>query len=339
MEKVKVGVIGLGRLGMVHAEHLVTQIGEADVKAVCALDQTQLDYAKQNFGVATYTDYKAMIDNEDIDAVIIVTPTGLHPEMTVYALNAGKHVFCEKPVGLHLDEGVREMEQAIKNHPELTFQLGFMRRYDASYKQAKDLVQAGKIGDILYIRAYGIDPISGMESFTKFATDNDSGGVFVDMCIHDIDLIRWITGMEPVETWSLGHTIAAPHLEQIGEFETGVATLRFANGMVATLIGGRHAAHGNHVELEIMGSHGWIRVAQEPEKNFVTLFTDAGVVRPCMQGFPERFMQAFIDEKKDFIKRVQEKKQGSITMEDGIRALAIAEACKKSAATGKLVNI
>lgn len=339
MEKVKIGVIGLGRLGMVHADHLVNLVSEADVKAVCALDQSQLDYAKKNFGVNTYTDYKEMIDTEDIDAVVIVTPTGFHPEMTTYALNAGKHVFCEKPVGLHLDEGVREMEAAIQAHPELTFQLGFMRRYDTSYRHAKELVDNGKIGDIIYIRAYGIDPISGMESFTKFATDNDSGGIFVDMCIHDIDLIRWYTGKEPVQTWSLGNNIAAPQLEAIGEYETGVATLKFANGMVATLIGGRHAAHGNQVEMEIMGSNGWIRIAQEPEKDFVTLFTDAGVVRPSMQSFAERFEQAFINELKDFIHRVQTKQPGSVTMEDGIRALLIAEACKKSAETGELIKI
>ena len=280
-----------------------------------------------------------MIDSADIDAVVIVAPTGFHPEMATYALNAGKHVFCEKPVGLHLDESVLAMEKAVTSHSQLTFQLGFMRRYDASYRHAKKIIEDGQIGDIIYIRAYGIDPSSGMESFTKFASDNDSGGIFVDMCIHDIDLIRWYTGMEPVQTWSLGNQIAAPQLAAIGEYETGVATLKFANGMVATLIGGRHAAHGNQVEMEIMGSDGWLRIAQEPNQDFVTLFTHAGVVRPSMQSFAERFELAFIDELKDFIARVQNKQPGSVTMRDGIQALRIAEACKQSAESGILVAI
>lgn len=338
MEKVNVGVIGLGRLGMVHADHLVNLISDANVLAVCALEQSQLDYAKENFGVNTYQNYKEMIDKEDIDAVVIVAPTGFHPEMTKYALDAGKHVFCEKPLGLDMPE-VKEMAEHIKAHPDKVFQLGFMRRFDESYRHAKELVDNKQIGDIIYIRAYGIDPISGMESFTKFATDNDSGGIFVDMCIHDIDLIRWYTGMDPVQTWSLGNNIAAPQLKEIGEFETGVATLKFDNGMVATLIGGRHAAHGNQVEMEIMGSHGWIRIAQEPEKDFVTLFTDAGVVRPSMQSFSERFEQAFITELKDFISNVKANRQSDISVEDGVKALQIAKACKESAETGEIVNI
>lgn len=338
MEKVKIAVIGLGRLGMVHTDHLVNLISDADVKAVCALDQDQLNYAKENFGVKTYTDYKEMIDNEDIDAVAIVAPTGFHPEMTEYALNAGKHIFCEKPLGLEMDE-VAEMAKQIESHSDKVFQLGFMRRFDNSYRHAKEIIDAKDIGDIIYIRAYGIDPLSGMESFTKFATDNDSGGIFVDMCIHDIDLIRWYTGMDPIQTWSLGNDIAAPQLKEIGEFETGVATLRFENGMVATLIGGRHAAHGNQVEMEIMGSNGWIRIAQEPEKDFVTLFTDAGVVRPSMQSFSERFNEAFITELKDFIDNVKNNRPSDISVEDGIKALQIAKACKESADNGTLVDI
>ncbi|MCI1904125.1 MAG: Gfo/Idh/MocA family oxidoreductase [Enterococcaceae bacterium] len=338
MEKVKIAVIGLGRLGMVHTDHLVNLIGDADVKAVCALDQEQLSYAKENFGVETYTDYKKMIDAEEIDAVAIVAPTGFHPEMTAYALKAGKHVFCEKPLGLEMDE-VAEMSRQIQEHPKQVFQLGFMRRFDASYRHAKEIIDAGGIGEIIYIRAYGIDPISGMESFTKFATDNDSGGIFVDMCIHDIDLIRWYTGSDPVQTWSIGNNIAAPELEAINEFETGVANLRFENNMAATLIGGRHAAHGNQVEMEIMGSNGWIRIAQEPEKDFVTLFTDAGVVRPAMQSFSERFTEAFITELKDFIENVKNDRQSDISVEDGVKALQIAKACKESAETGQVIDI
>ncbi|WEG74494.1 Gfo/Idh/MocA family oxidoreductase [Vagococcus intermedius] len=338
MDKVKIGVIGLGRLGMVHTEHLVTLISDAEVIAVCAVDKEQLMFAEENFGVTTYDDYKKMIDEAPIDAVVIVAPTGFHPEMTEYALNAGKHVFCEKPLGLEMPE-VEDMATQINAHSDLVFQLGFMRRFDASYRHAKEIIDANGIGDIIYIRAYGIDPISGMESFTKFATDNDSGGIFVDMCIHDIDLIRWYTGMDPVETWAVGNDIAAPQLKAIGEFETGVATLRFENNMVATLIGGRHAAHGNQVEMEIMGSNGWIRIAQEPEKDFVTLFTNAGVVRPSMQSFSERFEEAFITELKDFIVNVKTNCQSDISVDDGIKALKIAKACKVSAETGDVVKI
>lgn len=279
-----------------------------------------------------------MIDVEDIDAVAIVSPTGFHPEMTEYALNANKHVFCEKPLGLNMNE-VDTMVRQIKMHPKKIFQLGFIRRFDSSYKHAKKIIDDGKIGKIIYIHAYGIDPISGMESFKKFATDNDNGGIFVDMCIHDIDLIRWYTHDDPVQVWALGNDIAAPELKNIGEYETGVAMLKFKSGMIATLLGGRYAAHGNQVEMEIMGSNGWIRVAQEPNKDFLTLFTNEGVVKPSMQSFSERFSEAFIDELRNFVNNVKTGKNSDISVDDGVKALKIAKACKESADQGTLVDI
>lgn len=154
-----------------------------------------------------------MISKESLDAIFIVAPTGFHPEMTEYALNAGLHVFCEKPLGLNMSE-VKSMTAMVKSHPNQIFQSGFMRRFDASYQYAKKMVDKGEIGDIIYMRGYGIDPISGMESFTKFATEADSGGIFVNMNIHDVDLIRWFTHHEPIRTWALGSIIAAPQLKK-----------------------------------------------------------------------------------------------------------------------------
>lgn len=137
-----------------------------------------------------------MIDTEDIDAVAIVAASGFHPEMTAYALKAGKNVFREKSLGLEMEmDEVIEVAKQIRAHSDKVCQLVFMRPFDAYYRHAKEIIDANGIGDIIYIRAYGIDPVSGMESFKKFATYNDSGGVFVDMCIHDIDLIRWYTGL------------------------------------------------------------------------------------------------------------------------------------------------
>ncbi len=279
-----------------------------------------------------------MIDNESLDAIFIVAPTGFHPEMTEYALNAGLHVFCEKPLGLDMSE-VHKMIINVKSHPNQIFQSGFMRRFDSSYRYAKSIVDNGDIGDIIYIRGYGIDPISGMESFTKFASESDSGGIFVDMNIHDIDLIRWFTHHEPTQVWALGNNIAAPELRNIGELETGVAQLKLDNGAIATLIGGRHAAHGNHVELEIMGSNGWLRVGEVPEKNLVTLFTQNGIVNPALQSFAERFNTAFITELQDFVDNIQAGTQPEATIDDGFKALTIAKACQKSADTGKVVTI
>lgn len=336
---IKAGIIGLGRLGSRHARHLVKKIQDVDLIAACALDQDQLNWAKNELGITnTYTDYKKMIDQEPLDAIFIVAPTPFHPEMTIYSMNAGLHVFCEKPLGLDLKE-VRKMADVINKHPNQIFQSGFMRRYDKSYQYAKKLVDDGRIGKIIYMRGYGIDPISGMESFTKFATDADSGGIFVDMNIHDVDLIRWFTKQEPIQAYGLTSNIAAPELEKIGEFETGVAQLKLDGGVIATLIGGRHAAHGNQVELEIMGSNGWLRIGEHPDLNRVTVFGEKGVIRPSLQSFGERFDEAFTDEVQDFIHNIEQRTNPEVTVEDGIRALIIAKACQRSAATDQLVEI
>lgn len=338
-EKIKIATIGLGRLGMLHTAHLYA-MPNVDLKASFALDDEQLAYAKQQYGVTPYKDWKKMIEAEDLDAIIITSPTGFHPEMTIYAINAGLHVFCEKPMGLDLDE-VQKMVDVVNKHPKQIFQLGLMRRFDASYQEAKRLVDSGAFGDILYLRGYGIDPWKNYEGFKKFATDNDSGGVFLDMCIHDIDLVRWFTGKSPVEAYAVGNTIVDPSLVKIHEYETGVATLRFENNVVATLVGGRCAAHGNHVELEVMGTKGWIRVGQDSNPYYTTLYTEQGIVRPYAQSFQDRFAQAFQSELEAFVIAIQEGKPSAFAakVEDGLATLQIAKACQKSSEEGKLISL
>lgn len=304
---IRAAIIGLGRLGSRHARHLVEKIQGVDLVAACALEDDQLQWAHDELGVeTTYKDYKEMIDKENIDTIFIVAPTPFHPEMTIYAMNAGLNVFCEKPLGLDFDE-VAEMAKVIKEHPKQIFQSGFMRRYDESYRYAKKIV--------------------------------DEGGIFVDMNIHDVDLIRWFTGQEPVQAYGLTSNLAAPELEKIGESETGVAQLKMNGGVIATLIGGRHAAHGNQVELEVMGSNGWLRVGEHPDLNRVTVFNENGVTRPSLQSFGERFDNAFTDEVQDFVNNVAKGTQPNVTVDDGIKALKIAKACQESADTGQLVDI
>lgn len=339
MANLRVGIIGLGRLGSRHARHLAFEISGEYLVAACALDDDQLAWAREKLGVPnTYKDYKEMINKENLDAIFIVTPTPLHPEMTIYALNHGLHVFCEKPLSTKLED-LPEMVKCIKDHPNQLTQIGFMRRYDDSLNYAKKLVDEGKLGHILYLRSYGIDPISGMKSFMNFATNADSGGPFVDMNIHDIDLIRWFTGSEPVQVYGLVHNIAAPELNKIHDYETGVAQLKLASGAIATVVAGRSAAHGNQVEFEIMGDKGWIRVGEHPEKNYVTIFDNEGVVRPSIQSFGERFNKAFIDEVQDFINNIKTGSKPRSNIDDAVKALKVAKACQESADEGKLVDI
>ncbi|MBO0422487.1 inositol 2-dehydrogenase [Enterococcus plantarum] len=339
MEKIKVGIVGLGRLGKVHAKNLAENVQGCQLIAACSFVQEELDYAIRELGVEeTYQDYEEMVKSPTIDAVFIVSPSGFHCEQIQLAMEHGKHVFSEKPIGLDLAE-IKATERVIKSRPEQVFMLGFMRRYDDSYRYAKQLVEDGELGELTLMRCYSIDPSSGMESFVKFAGASDSGGIFMDMSIHDIDLVRWFTEKEVSKVWALGKNAAYPELDKVGELETGAAMMQLENQAMAILVAGRNCHHGYHVETELIGTKGMLRVAAAPEKNLVTIMDEKGVVRACSQDFPERFREAFVNEAKEFIACIKEKRQPQVSAYDGLQSTKIALACKQSFEINELITI
>ncbi|ALS01976.1 inositol 2-dehydrogenase [Enterococcus silesiacus] len=339
MEKIKVGIVGLGRLGKVHAKNLAENVQGCQLVAACSVVQEELAYAVTELGVEeTYKKYEEMVKSPSIDAVFIVSPSGFHCEQIRLAMENGKHVFSEKPIGLDLAE-IKETTQVIESHPEQVFMLGFMRRYDDSYQYAKQLVDSGALGELTLMRCYSIDPSSGMESFVKFAGASDSGGIFMDMSIHDIDLVRWFMKKEVDRVWAIGKNAAYPELDEVGELETGAAMMQLENQAMAILVAGRNCHHGYHVETELIGTKGMLRVAAAPEKNLVTVMNKQGVVRACSQDFPERFREAFINEAKEFIACIREKRQPEVTAYDGLQSTKVALACKESFETNQLITI
>ncbi|EIA19231.1 inositol 2-dehydrogenase [Listeria fleischmannii] len=339
MRKIKTGIVGLGRLGKVHATNVVNYVSQLDLIAACSVVEEELQYASLNLGVEkTYESFEEMIDQADIEAVIIVSPSSLHTKQIEYAFKKGKHVFCEKPIGLEVKE-IEQVEAFIEKRKDQVFMLGFMRRFDESYQYAKEMVDRGDIGEITLVRCYGIDPSSGLPSFVQFAKNSHSGGLFIDMAIHDIDLVRWFTGQEIKEVYAIGNNFAYPELAEYGDTETGAALMKLSNDAIAILVSGRNAAHGYHVETEIIGTKGMLRVAQEPEKNLVTIFDEKGVRRPCSEHFPERFKQAFINELIEFAKCIIERQVPGVSAKDGLESTKVALACTKSFETGKLVAL
>lgn len=321
---IKTGVAGLGRLGKIHAINVKDKIEGMELTAVCSVNDKELEFAKNNLGIEkVFYSFEEMVDKGNLEAVIIVTPSGLHPSQIRYALEAGLHVFCEKPIGLEVDDILRTND-VITKHKKQIFFLGFMRRYDSSFQYAKKMVDNGEIGSISLVRAYGIDPGKNMDSFVKFAKESDSGGLFLDMSVHDIDLLRWYTGAEPKRMWALGNNKAYPELNDYGELELGSALIEMNDETMAFLVAGRNAPHGYHVELELMGTDGMIRVGNAPEKNLVTVYDSNGVVRPTSQEFPERFQEAFERELQAFYECILTGEQPEVTAEDGLEATKIA---------------
>ncbi|MBA4495546.1 inositol 2-dehydrogenase [Paenactinomyces guangxiensis] len=339
MNGIRVGIVGLGRLGRTHAINLAQNVPDAKLVAACSFVDDELEYAKKELGVTdTYKSYEEMVESPNLDAVCIVSPSGCHPEQIRVAMEKGLHVFSEKPIGLDIED-IEKTIEVINSHPDQIFQLGFMRRYDESYQYAKKMVDEGELGELTVIRCYGIDPSSGLESFVKFARSSNSGGLFLDMSIHDIDLVRWFSKKEVSRVWAIGKNAAYPELDELNELETGVAMMQLENKTIAILVAGRNAVHGYHVETELIGTKGMLRVAAAPEKNLVTVFDENGAVRPASQNFPERFRDAFVNEMKEFISCIKEKRQPEVNAFDGLQSTRIAIACQQSVETNQIVEV
>lgn len=339
MTNIKVGIVGLGRLGKIHAMNIANNIPGMTLIAACSVVEEELQFARNNLGVGeTYSSYEEMVKSPNLDAVCIVSPSGFHTEQIRLAMESGLHVFCEKPIGLELSD-IEKTVDIIHSRPDQVFQIGFMRRYDESYQYAKEMVDAGELGELTVIRCYGIDPSSGLESFVKFAGASNSGGLFADMSIHDIDLVRWFSNKEVKRVWALGKNAAYPELDEVNELETGAAMMQLEDETMALLVAGRNAIHGYHVETELIGTKGMLRIAAEPEKNLVSVFNENGVVRPTSQNFPERFKDAFLNEMKGFASCIRGKCQPGVSAYDGLQGTKVAYALQQSIDTNEIIEL
>lgn len=337
MKRVRIGIVGLGRLGMKHAENIAVRTAGAELAAVCALEPERVRQACEALGATRgYDRFEEMLQSNSLDAIFIASSSAEHCRQIRQALDAGFHVFCEKPLGVSLEECLAA-EESVKKHPDRVFMLGFMRRYDASYGRAKKLIDDGYIGRPILFRGYSVDPESAIEGAMRFAPT--SGGQFIDMSVHDIDLARWMMGGEATAVFAAGGCYAHPEFAQYGDGDNLAALLKFDNQAMAFLLAGRTAAHGYAVETEIIGTKAALRIATVPQKDMVELLDDRGAVRECSQGFLERFEAAYRAETQEFVDCIREKRKPEVTVRDGVMATKVAFAAMQSFRRDELVRI
>lgn len=338
MRKVKFGIVGLGRLGIQHAENIALRIPETELVAACGLDEVILEKVKKEWGVkCTYKDYDEMLENEELEAIFICSPSGLHCEQIEKALKKGLHVFSEKPLGTTVEE-CKRAEQAVETYgKDLVFMLGFMRRFDPSYQYAKKMIEEGKIGTPFLFRGYSQDPESCIDGAIAYA--GHSGGTFIDMSVHDIDLARWFLDSEPKQVWAIGGCYKHREFGQYQDGDNVSALMKFENDAMGYFFAGRTAPHGYNVETEIIGTEGILRIANVPQKNLVEILDPYGVRKECSQDFLERFKEAYVNEVREFVRCIIEHRKPELTVYDGTETTKIAYACKESFETGKLVEI
>jgi myo-inositol 2-dehydrogenase/D-chiro-inositol 1-dehydrogenase len=337
MNKVRIGSVGLGRLGLQHAVNIASRIQNAELSALCDVDGAKLKEAADKLGVPhRFATFEELIACKDIDAVVLVSPSALHTRQIAAAMAAGKHVFSEKPLGVTVTE-CKEAEKAVEAHGDLVFMLGFMRRFDESYKYAHDKVAAGEIGKPILFRSYSQDPEKFIAGAIAFAPH--SGGQFLDMAVHDIDLARWFTGSEPETVYAIGGCYAHPEFAASKDGDNVSCLMKFKNGCMVFLFAGRTAPHGYNVETEIIGTKGILRIASVPQKNLVEVLDNYGVRRVCSENFLERFDTAYVNEVQEFVDCIIQKKKPAVTVYDGTKVSEIAYTCKAAFESGKLVYV
>ena len=322
--KIGVGVIGTGRIGKLHIEHLAQNIPEAELIALCSLDLPDAEALGEQFNVWKVTsDYTVLLADPKVEAVLVASATDTHAEISKAAAKAGKHVFCEKPISLDL--GQVDETLAIVEEAGIKFQVGFNRRFDASFVRIREAVASGEIGEPHIMRITSRDPAPPPIEYVKV-----SGGIFLDMTIHDFDMARYLIGDEVVEVYAVGGVRVDPQIGEVGDIDTAVITLRFQNGVIATIDNSREAVYGYDQRVEVFGSKGMVTVANQLT-NTVTFSGSEGThAASPPYFFVERYKQAFLAELRAFFASIQEDTPPPVTGKDGRAPIVMGFAALKS---------
>jgi len=331
--EVTVGVIGAGRFGKLHAQHLTWRIPEAKVLAISdiVLEAAQQCATALNIPKAA-EDYREIFDNPDVTAVIICSSTDTHAQMIEEAAVAGKHIFCEKP--LHLDLARIDQALAAVEKAGIKLQIGFNRRFDPNFRRLHDLVREGAIGQPHLLHIISRDPAPPPIAYIKV-----SGGIFLDMTIHDFDMARYLIGSEVEEIYVAGAVMVDPAIGEAGDIDTAVITLRFENGVIGTIDNSRKAVYGYDQRVEVFGSAGRIQAANNYPNT--VLVSDARRVHRDLplNFFMDRYIESYIAEMRAFITCVREDKAPPVTGLDGRVPVVMGYAARKSYVEGRPVKL
>lgn len=323
-KKLNIGVIGAGRIGKLHANNLVNRVPRANLVAVSDVYLKGAQELADSLGVKNaYENYQDIINNPEIDAVFICAPTDLHSPISIEAARAGKHIFCEKPI----DHDLKKIESVLEEVKKagVKYQVGFNRRFDRNFKKVQETVKNGDIGDVHIVKVTSRDPAPPHPGYIKA-----SGGIFVDMTIHDFDMVRYLTGSEVEEVSVFGAVLIDPAIGEEGDVDTCIITLRFKNGALGVIDNSRQAVYGYDQRIEVFGSKGCVTADNETANNTV-LYTAEGVVsEKPLWFFLERYNDAFVEEAKDFVDACLDGKDTPVGAFDGLQPVKIAIAAKKS---------
>lgn len=329
MKSINVGIIGVGRIGKLHCDNLI-QISGVNIVAITDPYMNFSWAHSRNLNVVP--DTETIFSNNDIDAVFIMSPSTLHAEQIIQAARSGKHIFCEKPIALD-PLRIHEALEAVASSG-VKLQIGFNRRFDPNFRHLKDVYKAGQIGNLYMVKIIARDPSPPPAEYVK-----NSGGIFLDMTIHDFDMVRYLSDSEVVEVYAAGAVLVDPAIGEAGDVDTAITTMSLENGALAVIDNSREAVYGYDQRIELFGSKGSITAENNTATRSITMTADGVLSERPLDFFLERYQESFRLEVIEFFKVISENGKITADGEAGLVSILIGLAARKSLAENRPVKV
>lgn len=332
---IQIGIIGAGRIGKVHLQSITYRVKNARVKAIADpfMNEETENFVRGMGVTEVYKDYKQILEDPDIDAVLVCSSTDTHAAISIEAIQAGKHVFCEKPVDHALDK-IRAVEEALAAHPGCRFQVGFNRRFDHNFAAVRKAYDEGRIGEAHILKITSRDPEPPNPAYIKV-----SGGMFLDMTIHDFDMACFLTDSDVEEIYVQSAVLVDPAIGQQGDVDTAIITMKMANGALAVIDNSRRAAYGYDQRAELFGSKGMVATANDTISSAVISDANGVTGEKPLFFFLERYMESFSEEMRQFVDACENGGEVPVGIHAGLQAVKIGLAAKKSVEEHRPVKI
>jgi myo-inositol 2-dehydrogenase/D-chiro-inositol 1-dehydrogenase len=326
MNTLKLGLLGFGRIGKIHYYNIQQRIPNAEIVMV---SDPVAELSEVTVPVGSPED---ILNHPDIDAVIVCSPTDTHADFVEKCAQAGKHIFCEKPLDLSLERIIKTLQ--LVKESDVKLMLGFNRRFDANFLKIKNLVTSGSVGNPQVIKITSRDPGPPPLRYLK-----ESGGMFLDMSIHDFDMARYIMGKEVTQVYASAAVFLGDDIKAAGDIDTAIITLKFEDDSMAVIDNSRKAVYGYDQRLEVFGSKGMVNVDNNKPDNHY-FYNENGVNSALpLHFFLERYTESYLSEMREFISALQNQSSLSVGGEDALCATLIAIAAKKSVEESRPVTI
>ena len=332
---INIGIIGAGRIGKVHLQSITYHVKNACVKAVAdPFMSEETEDLVRSMGVPKISkDYREIIADPEIDAVLVCSSTDTHASISIEAIEAGKHVFCEKPVDHALDR-IRAVEQALAAHPGCRFQVGFNRRFDHNFAAVRKAYDEGKIGEAHVLKITSRDPQPPDPAYIKV-----SGGMFLDMTIHDFDMACFLTDSDVEEVYVQSAVLVDPAIGEQGDVDTAIITMKMTCGALAVIDNSRRAAYGYDQRAEMFGSRGMAATSNDKLSSVVISNAEGVTGEKPLYFFLERYMESFSEEMRQFVDACERGKEVPVGIHAGMQAVKIGLAAQKSVEEHRPVKI